>query len=169
MPYDKTGLVQETTAHLKKSNYAVLTDFRGLTVADAADLRGALREKKAEFHVVKNSILKVVAKTLEWPDLAPYLKGQTAVIVGGDDPSGVAKVIQQFFKEKEKLRAKGAVIDRQLLDAVQIGILAKLPPMEVLRAQLLSTLLAPLSGLVRLFVAAPQSLLNVLKAKEEKG
>ena len=103
MRAEKQYLIAEIDSYLKKSDYLILANFTGTTVADVADLRGKLAAEKAEFHVVKNSSLRVAAKALGLPDLDTALTGPTAVVVGGKNAAGVAKILKQFFKDKQKV------------------------------------------------------------------
>jgi large subunit ribosomal protein L10 len=97
--------------------------------------------------------------------LGEHLNGPTAIIVGGDNPSGVAKVIGEFFKKKEKVEMKAGILNEKALDKDQIEALAKLPGLESLRAQLLGLLTQPGTSLVRVLNAVPQNVVNVLQAK----
>lgn len=169
MRAEKQFLVEEVDRHLAKSAYLYLVNYTRLTVADAAQLRGSLAKEGAEFHVVKTSILEVAAKQREYPDLKPFLGGQIAVVVGGNNPAGVAKILGDFFKATEKVEVRGGVLDGQALEAADIKVLASLPPAEVLKAQLLGLLNTPAQRLVTVLQAVPQSILNVLKAHSEKG
>lgn len=168
---EKQYLVEEVSSHLNKSDYVYLANYERITVEEIAELRASLEEHNAEFHVVKNSIFNVAANAKDYPDLSEHLSGQTAIIVGGDNPSGVAKVIGEFFKKKEKVDLKAGVLNEKFLDKAQIEVLAKLPGLEVLRGQLLGLLNQPGTSLVRVLNAVPQSVLNVLQAKvrAEKG
>jgi large subunit ribosomal protein L10 len=162
---EKQYLVEEVSSHLNKSDYVYLVNYEGITVDEIAELRAALGAHAAEFHVVKNSILNVAATSADYPDMSNHLSGQTAIVVGGDNPSGVAKAIGAFFKDKEKIDLKVGVLNDKLLDRAQIETLAKLPGLEALRGQLLGLFSQPATGLVRVFNAVPQSTLNVLQAK----
>jgi large subunit ribosomal protein L10 len=166
---EKQYLVEEVSNHLNKSDYVYLANFERVTVEEIAELRATLDEHDAEFHVVKNSIFNVAANAKDYPDMSEHLTGQTAIIVGGDNPSGVAKVIGEFFKKKYKVELKAGVLNEKALDKAQIEILAKLPGLESLRAQLLSLLSQPGTSLVRVFNAVPQSVVNVLQAKVRAG
>lgn len=162
---EKQYLVEEVSSHLNKSDYVYLANYERITVEEIAELRASLEEHNAEFHVVKNSIFNVAANAKDYPDLSEHLSGQTAIIVGGDNPSGVAKVIGEFFKKKEKIDLKAGVLNEKFLDKAQIEVLAKLPGLEALRGQLLGLLNQPGTSLVRVLNAVPQSVLNVLQAK----
>jgi large subunit ribosomal protein L10 len=118
--------------------------------------------------VVKNSILNVAARERKLPELdGAWLTGQTAIIVGGRNPSEVAKIIAKYFKDKEKLALKGGVLGQSRLSADDVVALSTLPSIEALRAQLLGLLSSPATSLVRVLQGVPQSLLNVLQAKSE--
>jgi len=162
---EKQYLVEEVNNHLNKSDYVYLANYDRITVEETAELRASLAEHNAEFHVVKNSILGVAATAKEFPDLSEHLNGPTAIVVGGENPSGVAKVLGEFFKKKEKVDVKVGVLNDKTLDKAQIEALAKLPGLEALRAQLLGLLNQPGTGLVRVLNAVPQSVVNVLQAK----
>ena len=165
MRAEKKYLIAEVETHLKKSDYVILANFTGVTVADAADLRAKLAAEKAEFHVVKNSSLRVAARALGLPDIDSALVGPTAVVVGGRNSPGIAKVLKQFFKDKQKIEVKAGFLGKKLITARQIEQLADMPPLEVLRARLLGLLQQPASQFVRVLNAAPQGLVNVLQAK----
>jgi large subunit ribosomal protein L10 len=165
MRAEKQYLIAEVESHLKKSDYVILTNYTGATVADLADLRLKLAAEKAEFHVVKNSSLRVAAKALGLPELEGALTGPTAVIVGGRNSPAVAKVLKQFFKDRQKIEVKAGVLGRKLITPKQIEQLADMPSIEVLRAKLLGLLQQPASRFVRVLNATPQGLVNVLQAK----
>lgn len=165
MRAEKKYLVEEVETHLKKSDYVILTDFVGVTVADIAELRTELRKENAEFHVVKNSSLRVAAKALGLPDIDENLTGQTAIVVGGNNSAGAAKVVIEFFKTKKKIEVKSAILSNKLLSADDVKALAALPSLDVLRGQLLGLLSQPGTMLVRVLNAVPQSVVNVLQAK----
>ena len=168
---EKQYLVEEVNEHLNKSDYVYIANYQRITVDEIAELRALLAELGAEFHVVKNSIFGVAAAAKELPDLSEHLVGQNAIIVGGDNPSGVAKVIGEFFKKKEKVEVKAGILNEKALSKEEIAALAKLPGLEALRGQLLGLLSQPATGFVRVINAVPQGLVNVLQAKvrEENG
>jgi large subunit ribosomal protein L10 len=165
MRAEKQYLIAEVESHLKKSDYVILTNFIGATVSDLADLRGKLAVEKAEFHVVKNSSLRVAAKALGLPEIESALTGPTAVIVGGKNSPGVAKILKQFFKDKQKIEVKAGILGKKLITPKQIEQLAEMPSLEVMRAKLLGLLQQPASQFVRVLNAVPQGVVNVLQAK----
>lgn len=165
MRVEKKYLITEVESHLKKSDYVILTNFTGVTVAEVAQLRAELDKEKAEFHVVKNSSLRVAAEALGLPSFDEALAGPTAIIVGGTNAPGVAKIVTKFFKDKQKIEVKAAALGSKHLSAAEVETLAMLPSLEALRGQLLGLLNQPGTMLVRVLNAVPQSVVNVLQAK----
>lgn len=165
MRAEKKYLIDEVTGHLKKSDYVILTNYNRMTVADVAKLRSKLAPHAAEFHVVKNSSLRVAAKALSLPDFESVLTGPTAIIVGGKNSPGVAKVIKDFFKESQKVEVKAGVLGSKLITAKDVEKLADMPSLESLRAQFLGLISKPSTMLVRVLNAVPQGMVNVLQAK----
>ncbi|MDE3084558.1 MAG: 50S ribosomal protein L10, partial [Verrucomicrobiota bacterium] len=157
MRAEKQYLISEVESHLKKSDYVILANFTKVTVSDVADLRAKLAVQKAEFHVVKNSSLRVAAKALGLPDVEASLTGPTAIVVGGKDPAGVAKVLKKFFQEKQKLEVKIGVLDKKVISAADLAKIADLPSFETLRSQLLG-----------LFTQNAAAFVRVLDAKVKK-
>jgi len=153
MRAEKQYLISEVETHLKKSDYVILANFTKVTVADTAELRKRLAAEKAEFHVVKNSSLRVAAKALGLPDLESSLTGPTAVIVGGKNSAGVAKILKKFFDDKQKLEVKVGVMDQKLISAADLAKIADLPPFEALRAQFLGLLTSNAAAFVRVLDA----------------
>lgn len=153
MRVEKQYLITEVETHLKKSDYVILANFTKVTVADVAELRNRLSAEKAEFHVVKNSSLRVAAKALGLPDVEGSLTGPTAVIVGGKNPAGVAKVLKKFFEEKQKLEVKVGVLDKKVISASDLAKIADLPSFEALRAQLLGMFSQNAAAFVRVLDA----------------
>ncbi len=157
MRAEKNYLIKEVETHLKKSDYVILTNFSKVTVSDAAELRKRLDAEKAEFHVVKNSSLRVAGKALGLPEFDNALTGPTAVIVGGKNSAGVAKILKKFFEEKQKLEIKVGVLDKKIVSAADLAKIADLPSFEALRSQLLG-----------LFMQNAASFVRVLDAKVKK-
>ena len=158
MRAEKNYLIAEVETHLKESDYVILANFTKVTVADVADLRGKLAVENAEFHVVKNSSLRVAAKALGLPEFEGALAGPTAVVVGGKNSAGVAKILKKFFEDKQKLEIKVGVMEKKLITAADLAKIADLPPFEALRSQLLG-----------LFMQNAAAFVRVLDAKVKKG
>lgn len=157
MRAEKNYLIAEVENHLKKSDYVILANFTKVTVSDVAELRSRLAAEKAEFHVVKNSSFRVAAKALGLPDLESALAGPTAVVVGGKNPAGVAKVLKTFFDQKQKLEVKIGVMEKKVISAEDLAAIAALPSFDALRSQLLG-----------LFMQTGAAFVRVLDAKVKK-
>ncbi len=156
MRAEKKFLVDEVASQLAGSNYLLIANFTGVTVKDATAVRDQLRAHGAEYHVVKNSILNIATKEAKLPDLTNYLSGHTALVTGGNNPTGVAKVLVTFFKDFQKLEVKAGVLDSKVLSKAEVEALSKLPSLDGIRAQLLSLLSTPASSFVRLLDAKRQ-------------
>lgn len=157
MRAEKKYLVNEVETHLKKSDFLFLANYEKVTVANVATLRKKLAVEGAEFHVVKNSSLRVAAAGLGLPELDQWLGGQTALITGGTNPTGVAKVLRDFTKETQKASVKGGVFEARAIEVEEVNKLADIPPMPALRSQFL--------GMLKM---KPQQLAALIKAYADK-
>ena len=153
MRSEKKYLISEVETHLKKSEYVILANFSKITVADTAELRSRLAPEQAEFHVVKNSSFNVAAQALGVPEVASALAGQTAIIVGGKNPAGVAKALKKFVSDKQKLEVKVGILDKKVFNANQLNALADLPSFDALRSQFLGMLMQHAASFVRVLDA----------------
>ena len=162
--------VEAITEKLENSKGAVLTDYRGLNVADMTELREKLREKEIEYKVVKNTLAFLAAKKTGYEDLEEFLSGPTAIAFCEDDPVAPAKVLKEFAEEHEELKIKSGIVEGNIIDVEQVESLADIPPREVLLAQIARGMKSPITGLVRSLDYPLQSLARVLNAiKEEKS
>ena len=166
---EKAYLIEEANIHLAKSNYFFLTDYQGINAEQTTELRKNLADRGAEFHVVKNSSLKLATKDKDFSEISTHLSGHTAIVVGGDDASGVAKALGEYFKKTKKVTVKAGALGDRLLDASEIEQLAKLPGLESLRGQLLSLISSPSTQLVLLLSAPSRGFVTVLKTKADKN
>ena len=153
MRAEKKYLISEVEGHLKKSDYVILANFTKVTVSDTAELRKRLEAEKAEFHVVKNSSFRVAAKAFGLPEVDNVLSGPTAIVVGGKNPAGVAKILKKFFEEKQKLEVKVGILDKKVTTAKDLAAIADLPPFDALRAQFLGLLTSNAAAFVRVLDA----------------
>jgi large subunit ribosomal protein L10 len=166
---DKKFILDEIKGRVDESDFVLVVDYTGTTVPSFNELRGRLLEQGAECHVAKNSFMKRVLADSGLPDLSEELSGQTAFVTGASDVCAVAKVVANFQKEFETPVVKAGILDGDVLSAEQVKGLAALPPREVLLAQLLSTINAPASKLVRTLNEPGGSLARVIKAKFNEG
>lgn len=168
MRAEKVSIANEIKSRLEGVPYVILTDFTGLSVQAFSDLRERLSKANARAMVVKNSFLRRALKDLNLPEMNGALQGPTAVVYGNKDVSTVAAVLKSFKKEFQKPKIKAGILDRVVLSVSDLETIAELPPLDILRAQLLGLLSTPATTLVRLFNTPASQFAKVLKAKLEK-
>lgn len=168
MRQEKTAILNEITERLRESDCTIVLAYGGLTVAELYELRKAILPLEGRCTIAKNTLIAKAAQELGWADITSMLSGPTAVVTGKGDVAELAKIVCKFVKDHNKAAVKGASLEKAALTAEDVDNLSKLPSKDQMRAQLLATLMAPATNLVRIFVAPAQSVLYVLKAKEEK-
>lgn len=169
MRAEKQQLVQDLKELIGLSTGFILIGYKGLTAAEFDDLRGQLAAVGSECHVIPNRLFKRAAAEAGIESLAEAGVNQdNAMVTGGSDVAAVAKILKGFAKEHENAQMRLGVLDGSVLSAEQVGQLAELPPKEVLLAQLLGTLQAPASQLVRVLNAKLASIVYVLSAYQKK-
>ncbi|HEY8629930.1 MAG TPA: 50S ribosomal protein L10 [Gaiellaceae bacterium] len=167
---DKERLVTELTERLKSSQTLIVADYRGLTNAEIDALRGKLLEEGARFSVVKNTLTRRAAEAAGADALLALLEGPTAIafLESGGDPAAVAKALADTAKTTRVLAIKGGLLEGRPMSAEEVDALAKLPPADVVRAQLLGAITGPLTTLVALFNAPLQNLVGLIDARIEQ-
>jgi large subunit ribosomal protein L10 len=167
---DKERLVSELTERLKSSQTLIVADYRGLTNAEIDALRGQLLEQGARFSVVKNTLTRRAAEAAGVDTLLAMLEGPTAIafLESGGDPAAVAKALADTAKTTRVLAIKGGLLEGRPVSAEEVEALAKLPPADVVRAQLLGAITAPLTTIVALFNAPLQDLVGLIDARIEQ-
>jgi large subunit ribosomal protein L10 len=165
---EKNAMAAQYRQEVSDAVFVLLTDYRGLNVAQAEDLRTKLDDVDAHLRVVQNRIFKHVAEEFSYNGFEASLSGPTAMVVGNGDVVEVAKVLKAFIKENELPVIKIGALEGVILSADEIKQLADLPPRETLLGLLVGTLAAPMTQLVGVMTQAKSSLVYVLKAIEEK-
>jgi len=165
---EKEAIVREIREQLEPCAFVILSDYRGLTVEQFADLRDRLRESGAEVRVVKNAFLGRAVQELGWDGSAAFMDGPTAMIAGAGDVTEAAKIVKAFVKENELPVLKGGWLEKRPISAADVENMAGLPSLEVLRGMLAGTLAAPMTRLVGVMQQKLLSLVYVLKAVQEK-
>jgi large subunit ribosomal protein L10 len=141
---------------------AVLTDFRGLSVAEITELRTLLRKNAVEYRVVKNTLTKLAVKDTGLSGLAAYLEGPTAIAISRTDPVAASKAVAAWARgRKTTFTVKGGVVEGRVVGPSEIAALADLPGREVLLARMAGAFQAPLQGLVQVLSASLQGLVRV--------
>lgn len=166
---EKVQKVEELVGKFGEAKSLLLTDYRGLNVEEISELRDQLRASSVEYRIVKNTLAKISAEQLDLGELKEFLDGPTAIAFGLDDPMASIKIINEFKKKKEKPTIKAYLLDGEIYGSSQVDELAKLPGKDVLLAQLLGTMNAPISNLVSSLNNLLQKMVYVLNAiKEQK-
>ena len=164
---EKKILAAIARKQVETSPFALLVDFTKVTVAQSGELRKRLRVVGAEYHVVKNSVLRVACKECGIEGLDVALTGPTALITG-KEIAVAAKVLKTFVAEFERPKIKLGLMDRLLLQPAQVIEIADLPSLPELRAKLLGMLTSPQSQMVRVLSAPASKFVQIIKAYEEK-
>jgi large subunit ribosomal protein L10 len=167
---DKERLVAELTERLRTTDTLLVADYRGLTMPQIDDLRGKLLEHGARFAVVKNTLTRRAAEAAGNDALLALLEGPTAIafLESGGDPVAVAKALVDAARETRVLELRGGLLEGRPVEPGEIESLAKLPPVDVLRSQVLGAITGPLTAIVGLFTAPLQDLYGLLDARIEQ-
>jgi large subunit ribosomal protein L10 len=160
----KKEVVGEYQDWLGKSKAVILTEYTGLSMKDMDALRTKVREAGGEFHVLKNTLAHKAFAEAGFQAPKGFFEGSTAAGFAFQDAPGLAKVMTDFAKTAEFLKVKGGYLENRPMNAAQVIALAELPPLPVMRAQLLGTILAPASQLVRTLAEPGRQIAAVLKA-----
>ena len=167
---DKVATVQEVKSKVDGTSTAVVTEYRGLTVAEISSLRKQLRTLGADYKVFKNTLVRRAIAGTDVESLAEFLVGPTAIAFVDGDVSAVAKALRDFARETPKLIVKGGVVDGKPLSMKDLSALADLPSRDVLLAQIAGLLASPLRTMAGLLKAVPQNFAYGLSALiEAKG
>ena len=160
----KIESVEELRGRLTGVKTVLLTEYRGLTVAQLSDLRKQLRSVSAEYKVIKNRLARLALS----PDLAEVkglLKGPTGMIISKDDPVAVAKALHTFARTNQALVIKAGYIEGRVLQPDRLKALADLPSRDALRAQIVGAITGPLAQIVGLLQAPQRDLVYVLSQR----
>lgn len=166
---EKAQAIEEIAAQIEGAEAIFAVDYRGISVPQAAELRGKLREADASFRIVKNRLTKRAADQVGEERLGELLQGPTALTFVRGDTAQAAKAISNFNKEHEVLAFKGGFMGELVLDEEKFKSIARLPAREVLDGQLAGVVASPLTGLVRGLGSMIQGLALQLGQIAEKG
>ncbi len=165
----KDKLVVDYTEWIKNNQAIYLASYSGVTMKAIDNLRAKARESNSEVHVVKNTLFTIAMKNAGIAHAPELLEGSTLIGFTPQDPPGLAKVFADFTKGSETVKIKGGFLGTQTLTASDVKALADLPPLPVLQAKLLGTIMAPASKLVRTLTEPARSLAAVVMAYSEKS
>ena len=165
----KAAVVDEIAEQIQNAEAIFAVDYRGITVAQVADLRARLRESDSRFRVVKNSLSERAADKAGMDSLKPMLVGPTALTTVNGDAALAAKALADTARALQRLDFKGGLLNGTVLTADDVRSIARLPSREVLTAQLVGTIAAPISGLVRTLNALIAGVAIQLQAIADQG
>ena len=165
----KVEMVADYKDKMSRSRAIILTDYRGLTVAQISELRRNLREVDSVFQVVKNTLFELALEESGLPVPTVQMDGPLAVSYCLAETPPVAKLLREFAGSSDILVIKGAIMGTTVLDASAVASLADLPSREVLRAQLLGAVQGPMGSLVNTLNAPLRELAQLLRARSEQG
>ena len=144
---EKKKIVEELTEKLK-SQAGVFVDYSGITVNEDTEMRVKLREANIDYTVIKNTLMRFAIKNVGFDELDPILNGTTSLAVSKEDPIAPARIIKEYAdKLSGYFEIKGGFMDGKVLSANEVVKIASIPPLPILHAQLLGTMLAPITSL----------------------
>jgi len=166
----KAEVIDDLTARLKSADTLIVADYRGLTMPQIDALRGRLLEHGAKFTVVKNTLTRRAAKAAGAEALLALLEGPSAIafIEADGDMVAVAKALADSARETKVLQVRGGILAGREISGEDVEELAKLPPLDVLRGQVLAAVIAPLTSLAALVNAPLQNLVGLIDARIEQ-
>ena len=166
----KTKQVEQLSKGFSRSKASFLVNCIGLSVEDMTKLRKSLKEQNGNIQVIRNtlSLRAMEGSEILKKTYSPQLKGPNAFVLAFEDSVKVAKIIDDFSKDHELFKIKGAVLEGSALEPQEVKALAQLPPKEVLKAQFLGLLAQPLTQFVRTIKEVPQAFVRVIGAKKDK-
>ena len=161
----KVELLKEELGH---AMVIVMTDYRGMTVAQMNKLRRMLQAEGIKYKVIKNTLAQIAAADLGIEAMNTYLEGPVAIAYGYDDPVTPVKLLVKFAKENDQLSLKGGMLEKQVLDEQGLRLLADLPSREVLLARVLGSFQSPLAGMLSVLQGNLRGFVYALQAVKEK-
>jgi large subunit ribosomal protein L10 len=166
----KERVVEELTERLRETQTLIVADYRGLTMPQIDNLRSELLKHGARFRVVKNTLTRRAAEAAGADTLLALLEGPSAIafLETDGDPVAVAKALGAAARETRVLEVKGGLLEGRAITASDVENLAKLPPLEQLRGQVLGAVTSPLYTIVGLFTAPLQNLVGLIDARIEQ-
>jgi large subunit ribosomal protein L10 len=167
---EKERVVAELTERLRTAETLIVADYRGLTMPQIDTLRGRLLEHGARFSVVKNTLTRRAAEAAGAEALLALLEGPTAIafLESDGDPVAVAKALADAARDTRILAIRGGLLEGRPMEAAEVESLATLPPLEILRGQVLGAVIAPLNALIGLVTAPLQDLYGLIDARIEQ-
>ena len=164
----KKEVVKQYEEWLQNSQGLIVTEYTGLNMKEMDALRSKIREAGGEFHILKNTLAKIAFTNANYPFDDDLFVNSTAVGFAFEDPPALAKAFMDFAKETDFLKVKCGYLNNEILSADEVKALANLPSLPVLRAQMLSTIMAPATKLARILAEPGRQIAAVIKSFSEK-
>lgn len=164
----KEEVVAQYQEWIQQSRAMIVAEYQGMSMKDMDALRSKVREIGGEFHVVKNTLGKLAFESAGLSYPSDQFEGSTAIGFAFEDAPALAKTLNEFARSSEVLKLKSGYLGKEMISADQVKNLAELPPLPVMRAQLMGTILAPASKLVRTLAEPARQVAAVLQAYAEK-
>jgi large subunit ribosomal protein L10 len=164
----KVAVVDEVRSRIGEASASIVSEYRGLSVAELAELRNALAAVGGDYRIFKNTLVRRAIDGGEYQPLSEYLSGPSALTFVQGDVSAVAKALKDFARANPLLVIKGGLADGSLLSSSDLAALADLPPRDVLLARIAGALAAPMQQLAGLLQALPRNLAYGLSALIEQ-
>ncbi|MDQ3954754.1 MAG: 50S ribosomal protein L10 [Actinomycetota bacterium] len=159
---EKVQAVEQISERFSKAEGVILTEYRGLTVGEMAELRTALREADADYKVLKNTLARIAAREVGHEELVDMLEGPTAIAFANRDPAAVAKALDDAAKKWPVLVIKGGLLAGKVITAEQAQALAKLEPRDVQLAKIAMMMNSPVQQLANVISALLRDLGSML-------
>jgi len=160
----KQEVVAQYEEWVNRSRAVILTDYIGLSTKELDELRRKVREAGGEFHIVKNTLGKIAFQSVGLPLPEDFFEGGTAAGFAYEDARELAKALVEFAKGSDFLKIKGGYLGKDVVSSEQVKSLAELPPLPVMRAQLLGVIMAPATRLARIVSEPARQVAQVIKA-----
>src|SRR5271166_1627563 len=165
----KSAVVEKLSGAFRRATIAIVSEYRGMSVAETTEVRRKLRAVRGELKVAKNTLIRRALKDTGYTSLEDKLGGPVGLIISTEDPVELAKTVVGFKDLGDKFKLRGGVVDGQAVTAEEIQALATLPPKEVILGQLLGLLQAPATQLVRLLNEPGSALARLIDAIGKKN
>ena len=165
----KNEVVEQYKDWLNNSQSVILVEYTGATMKDMENIRTQVRDSEGEFHVVKNTLMKLAFEASGFSIPEGLLENSSAASFAFTDPAATAKALSDAVKGLDAIKVKGGYMGQELLNVEQVKALSDLPPLPVVRGQLLGVLQAPAGKLVRTIAEPARSLAAVFQAYSEQA
>lgn len=170
----KNTKIEEIKEVISKAKVAIVSDYRGLSVAEITDLRRRLQKEDGDYTVVKNTLAKIAIKDTKFEGLDEFLNGPSAIAFGFGDEVAPAKIILKYLKEAKKTNeVKGGVIDGKVITASDVKTISNLPSKQELLAKIMGSVNSPAQGIANTLNGVARALVcamnEVKKQKEVQG